>query len=319
MNVLITGITGFVGSALAEKCIAQGDNVVGIVRDLRKGKTMWGSPRASGIPGAIAFGDVCDLNLVQRVIADYEIEVVFHLAASSIVAYAQRAPVQAILNNVESTLSILESCRVCGKVKSIVIQASDKVYGNQDPPLTEDMALLADEPYSVSKAMSDMAAATYFSTYGLPIATVRPCNIYGPGDLQNRVIPNTIRRCLRGEDPIIFDKDDKREFIYIDDVCDALITVANAIDRTMGEQWNVGSGQVRNNGEVVDEILKHFPDLRPEHVVPKDIKEIPQQWLDSSKIANALNWMAETRFSDGIQMTVESWRRNDILRSDHTC
>jgi len=311
VNVLVTGIAGFVGSSLASALVKGGNDIVGIIRDSRLVTPF----KLLGLEGtvSIVYGDVTNQELVERVIMDYKVDTIFHLAANTIVASAQRAPAQAISNNFLGALSVLEAARVCGKIERLVIQATDKVYGHQGSPQTEDLPLLADEPYSGSKACCDILARIYHSTYGLPIVVTRPCNLYGPGDIQSRVIPNTVRTCIKDHDPIIFKKDDKREFLYIDDFIDALIFLVENIERTKYQVFNVGGDAIRNNEGVVLEILKSFPKLKPVYVEPTTgIREIPEQWPDFSKL-RGLGWEPRVSFEDGIWRTVEWWRKGKTL------
>lgn len=305
-NILITGIRGFVGSNLAGYLTGERYSVTGIARDSKQTSSL----KLLGLEDEvnIVLGDCTNQRLVERVISDYGIDAIFHLAANTIVAHSQRAPAVTISNNVLGVLSVLEAARVCGKIEAIIVQTTDKVYGDQPSPLTEDLPLLADEPYSVSKAACDIIAKMYFSTYNLPIIITRPANLYGPGDICPRVIPNTIRTCLKGESPVAFRKDDKREFLFISDVIKAYMVLLKNVNEYKGQAFNIGTDDIKNNEEVVLEILKSYPELQLHYADPDtDIKEIPMQWPDCTKI-NKLGWRPKVSFEEGIKATIKWWK-----------
>ena len=150
-------------------------------------------------------GDVCDEPLLERVLGEFEIDTVIHLAAQTIVTIANRNPLSTFETNIGGTWRLLEACRRSPRVKQIVIASSDKAYGDQLVlPYTEETPLQGQHPYDVSKSCADLIAHTYAKSYGLPVAITRCGNFYGGGDLNwNRIIPGTIRSIYRGEAPII--------------------------------------------------------------------------------------------------------------------
>ena len=307
MNILITGVTGFVGANLAKRLLHQNYNVVGITRSIRKDSPL----KLLEVDGVdLVFGDVRDENLIQDVIVDYRIDFVFHLAAQPIVKLAIKEPKCTFMTNVIGTLNVLEAVREF-KVPTIIM-STDKVYGEGYFKRETD-ALRPIEPYGASKACADIIARVYARTYDLPIVVVRPCNIYGPGDVHERIIPNTIRKCLKGESPIIYKGfTGFREYIYIDDLVDALIFLMHKLlnNELYGEEkvYNIGTGIIKSQEEVVLEILKHFQGIQPKYVESEHVKkEIRYQSMDSTKI-RVLGWQPKTTFEEGIRKTVEWWK-----------
>src|ERR1700691_5146470 len=192
-SVLLTGATGLVGGWLTKRLIKHGANVVCLVRD-------WGPQsefvRTGQLEGVnVVRGDLNERDLIERALGEYEVQIVFHLAAQTIVGIANRNPISTFSTNIEGTWNVLEACRRSPKVASIVVASSDKAYGDQEHlPYNETMPLLGRHPYDVSKACADLIAQTYASTYNLPVAITRCGNFYGGGDLNwNRVVPGTIR------------------------------------------------------------------------------------------------------------------------------
>ncbi len=183
-------------------------------------------------------------------------------------------------------------------------------------PYRESDPLFANAPYELSKACADMTVRMYQSMNYLKNAVVvRPSNQYGPADLNPRIIPNTIRRCLKGQRPIIFDGVTyTREFTYVEDTVEALLLLSQRLPDITGQAFNIGTGVQKDQNEVVTQILKCFPGLQSELRPPKAYtrKEIPYQILDSSKIRN-LGWKPNTDFATGVLKTVYWWRKHPEL------
>ncbi|HWN91030.1 MAG TPA: GDP-mannose 4,6-dehydratase, partial [Verrucomicrobiae bacterium] len=177
-TVLVTGITGFVGSALAVRLMAAGARVVGLVLDEIPDSSL----RQLGLERRVIVVRGCleDAALLDRTVADHEPEVVYHLGAQAIVGTAMREPVDTFKANIEGTWNMLEACRGRRHVRAVVVASSDKAYGTHtDLPYREDAPLLPRYPYDVSKACADLLARCYVATWGLPVVTTRFANIYG--------------------------------------------------------------------------------------------------------------------------------------------
>ena len=224
---LVTGGTGLVGGWLVSRLVEAGADVVCLVRDwvpqsqlVRSG--LWDRVQ-------VARGDVNDQPFVERVLGEYEIDTVIHLAAQTIVGIANRNPVSTLETNVGGTWRILEACRRSPLVRQIVLASSDKAYGDQAHlPYDESTPLQGVHPYDVSKSCADLVAKMYAVTYGLPVCVTRCGNFYGGGDLNwNRVVPGTIRSVLRGERPIIrSDGTFVRDYFYVEDGAAAYMLLA---------------------------------------------------------------------------------------------
>jgi len=264
----------------------------------------------------LAHGDVTDLNFVKRVVSDYEINKIFHFAALPIVRVGNVSPVPIFKTNVEGTWNIMEAAKENNA--TVLYVSTDKVYGHHgNEPYKETFALNGLNIYDASKAMGDQVVRSYNYVYGTKIVVSRSCNIYGPADFNSRLIPNTIRNCLKGESPLIFEGIDYiREWIYVDDVIDAFLMLMDNIDKTNGQAWNIGTGFTAAQEVVIHEVLKYFPNIKAKVIPPPPYtkKEIPYQKLDTEKITKTLNWKAKISFEEGIRRTVEWWKQNrDIL------
>ena len=197
-RVFVTGCAGLLGSWLTAELVAQGADVIGLIRDEVTQSPLVRSGTINQI--TIARGDICDYLAMERVIAEYEIDTVFHLAAQTQVGIANRAPMSTFESNIKGTWTLLEAARRNPTIKRVLVASSDKAYGEHtELPYREEAPLQGQYPYDVSKSCADLIARSYAHTYSLPVAVTRCANLYGGGDLNwNRIVPGTIRSVLRG-------------------------------------------------------------------------------------------------------------------------
>jgi CDP-glucose 4,6-dehydratase len=310
---LVTGGTGFAGSWLIQRLLERGADVVCIVRD-------W-VPRSALLAGSlpndisVVFGDVRDQALLERVLGNYEVEYVFHLAAQTIVPIANRNPVETFDTNIRGTAALLEACRRSPCIRGIVVASSDKAYGAQtELPYREDMPLKPLHPYDVSKACADLLTRSYAATYGLPVAVTRAGNFFGGGDLNwSRLVPGTIRSVLRGRRPVIrSDGTPRRDYVYIEDVVDAYLLLAQSVGEghVHGGAVNISYQRPLSVREVVDAILAETgADLEP---VAENLAthEIQDQYLDATRAYKELGWSPAFDFDEGLRRTVDWYRKH---------
>lgn len=310
-NVLITGASGFVGSWLAKSLAEKNANVIALVRDHVPDSPlifMGTYPKLK----AVVDGDIIDYGTVNRIFNEYNIDTCFHLAAQTIVGAANRSPLPTFETNMKGTWNILEVALKTKTLERIVIASTDKVYGEPIKlPITEDHPLSAIYPYDASKACVEILTRTYFKMYGLPVGITRCCNIYGGGDLNfSRIIPDTVRSVISNKNPIIrSDGTPVRDFIYISDIVNAYITLAENLERNdvKGEVFNFGSNSPIKILDLVDTVIKiSGKDLKP--VVEGKEKpkgEIREQYLSSEKAKRILNWSPEVSLENGLKKTIE--------------
>lgn len=301
-RILITGANGFLGSRLAYLSLNCDDSntVFGLYRE-KNHKT----PKEAK-PIVYLQCDINDLEGLKRIISDYEIEVVYHLAAQSIVRIANTNPLYCFQNNVIGTANVLESVRQINPKIKVVCASSDKAYGeHEELPYQEDFALKAGDPYSTSKACGDLVAQSYAKTYGLNVNIIRSANIYGPGDMNlSRIIPNTILRIKKGQKPQIYSgvMDFVREFIYVDDVCSAYQIAAHA--GVYGQSFNVGTSHVFKVSDLIGKICVMMGWNEGIEVIDKSFHEITTQYLTSAKIELLYGWEPKTDINEGLKKTI---------------
>jgi len=307
-NILITGCTGLLGSWITESLISKNANVIGLVRDSVP-KSRFYEPAIQDNVVTVR-GEIEDLPLIGRVISEYEIDTVFHLAAQTIVTFANRNPVPTFRANIEGTWNILEACRRAGHVSRIVVASSDKAYGDQPVlPYDETTPLEGRHPYDVSKSCADLICRAYFETYGLPVCVTRCGNFYGAGDLNfNRIIPGTIRSLYNKKQPIIrSDGSPKRDYFYIRDGVGAYLHLAEKMDnrKICGEAFNFSTESPYSVLEVVRKIIDLMgSDLRPK-VMNQATNEIQDQYLSAKKAKKMLNWKSQYTLEAGLSETIE--------------
>ncbi len=333
-RVLVTGGNGFVATHIVKALLRQGAYVVVTVRQARAedvremivGKDHIGqSPMVEQI-------DSLDYDASARVCDEHLIDTVFHLAATSIVGEARNAPKHAIENNVLGTLNLLEVART-RNIPRVLIASSYKAYGNftgeskEGVPYKEQYALRGLDTYSASKVCTDVLSQSYASQYGLSLAVLRSCHVYGPGDMNfSRLFPRTLMRLMNGLAPQIVQesKDILLEYMYIDDVVRGFLMVAESLSAPSHAQgkaygdvvYNLGScaqlaleqvqscNAIHSLENVIDTLRSHFPDAPAvEKLVTDSPSVVPDQYLDSSKLLS-LGFHPEVQFEDGVARTI---------------
>ncbi|NOT47444.1 MAG: NAD-dependent epimerase/dehydratase family protein [Acidobacteria bacterium] len=312
-NVFVTGASGLLGSWMVEELLKEGASVTCLLRDWVPGSKLISSGTASR--ANIVHGQLEDYDLLVRVINEYEIDSVFHLAAQTIVGTATRSAISTFDSNIRGTWNLLEACRICPTlIERIVFASSDKAYGAHDNlPYTEDMALQGRFPYDVSKSCADLIAQSYFHSYGMPITITRCVNLFGGGDLSfNRLVPGTIASALRNERPVIRSNGKfVRDYFYVLNVVEGYMKLAEKMpdDSINGQAFNFGYGEPLTVVELVDEILTIMDKRSLEPIVLNEASnEIVNQYLDCSKAQKLLGWRPRFDRQDGLKHTINWYR-----------
>jgi len=306
-NILVTGGTGFIGSHLVERLIAEGSNVI--------------VPYQSHNPKSYFFRTKLDKSviLVQKdlknfkrtsdVITKYEIDCIFHLAAQSIVPIAYYNPLEALETNIMGTANVLEAARLYGRIQGIIVVSSDKAYG-KIPKASEDDPLSGDHPYETSKAAADLLAHTYFKTYNLPVAITRFGNVYGEGDINfSRIIPGIAKSIVKNE-MLILRSNGKfiRDYVYVKDVVEAMILLMRNIKTVQGEAFNISSNENLSVLLLIKTIERRLVKKIKYRIVNKTYNEIPKQSINFQKIKTRLGWHPRANINKTIVNILEWYR-----------
>jgi CDP-glucose 4,6-dehydratase len=311
-SVFVTGAYGLLGSQLVKLLVELGARVTVLKRDVvvSSALVLEGTEERVNVVN----GDICDGSLIERALAEYEIESVFHLAAQTIVGIANRSPLSTFETNVRGTWTVLEACRSLG-VGSVVVAASDKAYGPQEElPYREGFALEPRYPYDASKAAADMIARSYWHTFGLRVAVTRFANLYGGGDLNlSRLVPEAVLAAIDGRRPVIrSDGTLERDFLYVDDAVRAYLAIWSLLEdgQGAGEAFNAGGDRPHTVLDVVRLTCAVAgtgvePEVRGKGPPPG---EIVRQWVDSTKLREMSGWAPEVSLEEGLRRTVDWYR-----------
>ena len=308
----VTGATGLVGGWLVKNLVAAGADVVCLVRDWVPQSEFARTGLSEKVK--VVRGDVQDQALLERVLGEYEVDTVIHLAAQTIVPIANRNPASTFASNIAGTWSLLEANRRSPMVKQIVLASSDKAYGDHDQlPYSEDAPLQGRHPYDVSKSCADLIAQSYAATFNLPVVITRCGNFYGGGDLNwNRLIPGTIRSILRGQRPVIrSDGQHIRDYFYVEDGAAVYMLLAENLAGNpdlRGHAFNFSNETQVTVLEIVQKLLTHMrsnlePDIRNEAA-----NEIRHQYLSAGKARKYFNWTPRFSLDEGLQETIKWYK-----------
>ncbi len=320
-SVFVTGAYGLLGGWLVKALLGRDARVTVLRRDAASASALEleGTERRVNV----VRGDVRDGELIERVLAEYEVDTVFHLAAQPIVQVANKSPLSTFETNIRGTWTLLEACRHLG-VARVIVAASDKAYGaHRELPYRETFALQPRHPYEVSKAAADMLARSYWHTFGLPVAVTRFANLYGGGDLNlSRLVPEAVRAAIEGRPPVIrSDGTAERDFLYVEDAVSAYLAIGELLDtgEAAGEAFNAGGDQPHSVLDVVELVCRLAgtgvkPDVRGTGTPPG---EISRQWLDSSKLQTMSGWEPRIDLEEGLRRTI-AWYREYVPRLGST-
>lgn len=319
-TVFITGAYGPVGSWVARACLDRGDHVVVLRRDEVPASALVLDGTQDRC--TVVHGDLLTAGLLERVLAEHEVDTVFHLAAHSVVGTAQRSPLSAFETNVRGTWLVMEACRLLD-IPRVVIASSIKAYGtNGSRAFREDDALHGRQVYEVSKAAADSIARSYWDGYGVRVAAARLANVYGGGDLnRSRLVPDVLAAVLADRPPVIrSDGSPQRDFLYVEDAAAAYLAISDALDRdddtACGAAFNAG-GEPHSVNEIVETILRIAgSDLEPETLgTPLPAGTSDRLSLDSSRLRDLTGWRPEVGLEEGLRRTLR-WYRTHPLALD---
>jgi nucleoside-diphosphate-sugar epimerase len=312
--VLVLGGAGFGGAHLCEQLLRRGARVW--VLD----KVLWPDSylRFAGLETQISFvpGDLRDAGELKLLIERLEVDTIFLVAAQPIVSISNTLPLETAEVNIMGTYHVLEACRLSRKTKRLVFASSGAYYGatNTTEAIPEDAPPLpAANIYAPSKVAADLAVRCYAKIYGLQTAVCRWMNTYGPGDTNfSRIVPVTIRRLLRGEQPVIDGTDGSNilELLHVRDMAEGYIAVAEQLEnpQVCGEAFNFGSGSPLSLREAVVQLTRAWNIVSGEQVEEEPLISGPRvqsvKYLDIHKAQERLGWQPGTDLEAGLQETV---------------
>lgn len=322
-KILVTGADGFIGSHLTETLIARGANVRAFTCYNSFGSLGWLDHAPADVRKEldVVSGDIRDYHAVKHAMEGCDM--VLHLAALIAIPYSYHAPQSYVDTNVTGTLNVLQAARELG-VSKVVHTSTSEVYGTaREVPITESHPLQGQSPYSASKIGADQIAYSYYTSFDVPVAIIRPFNTYGPRQSARAVIPTIISQIAAGAKEIKLGAlSPTRDFNFITDTVNGFICVA-ASQAAIGEVINIGSGFEISIGDTARVIADTMG--APVHIVCDDARlrpeksEVERLLACNKKARTLLGWQPEygslEGFARGIAITAEWFSKPENLRA----
>jgi dTDP-glucose 4,6-dehydratase len=306
-TVIITGAGGFVGSHLAESLIERGCRLRCFVRyNSRDDLGMLRDAELGSRGVEIIRGDLKDIDAVQQAVDG--VDVVFHLASLIAIPYSYIHPREVIETNVIGTLNVLSAARdAC--VSKVVHTSTSEVYGTAlYVPIDEKHPLQGQSPYSASKIGADSIAESFYRTYDLPVATIRPFNIYGPRQSARAVIPTIITQALKQGEVKLGHIDSTRDFTYVKDTVRAFLKIAEN-EGTIGKVFNIGSNFeisiediVRKVGRILGKELRIIHESERKRPEKSEVRRLR---ADSTIANKTFGWAPQVSIDQGLAETID--------------
>ena len=308
-KVIVTGGLGFIGSNLIKILNQKKFFIINI------DKVSYASNKKN-IPTNIQNykfykENINNKNFIIRILEKYRPSLVFNLAAETHVDKSIDGPKSFINSNILGVFNLLEAIRMYNKKLKLINISTDEVYGDINKLSSkEDDAYNPSSPYSASKASGDLLIKSYIRTYNLPAIITNCCNNYGPNQYPEKLIPTIIYKITRNETiPIYGNGKNVREWIHVNDHCEALIKIA--INGKIGESYNIGSGVKIQNIELMNKIISIFKKINTNQKNKINfhfVKDRPghdfRYSLNSSKLKTELKWKCKINFNEGLKDTI---------------
>ena len=317
LTVLVTGADGFIGSHLTEALVRRGYKVRAFVYYNSFNSWGWLDHCADDVKGKfeVVAGDIRDPHGVRA--AMQGCDAVFHLAALIAIPFSYHSPDTYVDTNIKGTLNILQAAREIG-ISKVVHTSTSEVYGTaQFVPINESHPLQGQSPYSATKIGADQIAYSFFTSFNLPVVTVRPFNTYGPRQSARAVIPTIITQIANGATKIdLGSTSPTRDFSYIDDTVGGFISAMES-DNGIGEAVNLGTNfeiSIRDTSALIAkqmgveiQIESTIERSRPEK------SEVERLWADNSKAKELFGWSPTLGGIEGLSQGLEktiTWFRD---------
>lgn len=313
-KVLVTGADGFIGSHLTESLLEKGYDVK--VFTYYNSFNTWGwldtLPKEKLNQIEVFSGDIRDPNGVREAMKG--VDQVFHLAALIAIPFSYHSPDSYVDTNIKGTLNILQAARDLGTEK-IMVTSTSEVYGSaQYVPIDEKHPFQGQSPYSATKIGADRLAESFYRSFNLPVAIVRPFNTFGPRQSARAVIPTIITQLLAGREEIkLGSLTPTRDFNYVKDTAAGFIAIAES-DKTIGQEINIATQREISIGDLAKEIIAQInPDAKivcDEQRLRPEKSEVNRLLGANAKIKELTDWKQQYTFEQGIAETIAWIRQN---------
>lgn len=313
-SVLVTGAGGFIGSHLTERLIREGARVRAFVRyNSRHDIGLLALLPAELLSEAeVIAGDLRDSEAVRQAVKG--VEIVFHLGALIAIPYSYRHPREVVETNILGTLNVLMAAMELG-IQRIVHTSSSEVYGTaQYVPIDEKHPLQGQSPYSASKIGADKIAESFFRSFGVPVAILRPFNTYGPRQSARAVIPTIIAQALTLDRIRLGALDPERDFTFVEDTVEGFLRMGLA-EGVEGQEMNLGTGTCLSIGDLAHKILRlvgrDLPIVCEEERLRPPQSEVLRLHADARRARQMLGWQPRVSLDEGLERTI-AWIRDHL-------
>jgi dTDP-glucose 4,6-dehydratase len=322
-TVLVTGADGFIGSHLTEALVRQGLNVRAFVYYNSFNTWGWLDQCAADIKGQFEVfpGDIRDPHGVKEAMKGCD--AVLHLAALIAIPFSYNSPDTYVDTNIKGTLNVLQAARELG-VNRVIHTSTSEVYGTaQFVPITEEHPMQGQSPYSATKIAADQLAYSFYSSFDLPVVTIRPFNTYGPRQSARAVIPTVITQIASGANKVQLGAlSPTRDFNYVQDTVNGFLA---ALDSTngLGQVVNLGSNfeiSIRDTVSLIAECMNSTIEITSSEERFRPAKsEVERLWADNSKAKELFGWQptysGRDGFRRGLSETIAWFVETENLRS----
>ncbi len=325
-RVLVTGHTGFKGGWLWQMLALSGAELCGYSKEAGTTPSLYHAARLAEL-GRSEIGDIRDVDRLEKVLADFRPEVVFHLAAQALVRPSYRNPVETYSTNVMGLISVFEAIRKTSTVQIVVNVTSDKCYENREWPwgYRETDQLGGYDPYSSSKGCAEIVTASwrrsFFEPAGIRLASVRAGNVIGGADwASDRLIPDFVRAMSLGQQVLIRNPRSTRPWQHVLEPIGGYLLLAAKMmeDGRLAEAWNFGPDQtsIKNVQWIADSVCRLWGDGASYIIADNaDLHEAFNLTLDSSKALALLGWMPRWTMRDALELTIR-WYKDFLSGAD---
>ncbi len=312
-KVLVTGAGGFIGSHLTEKLVQLGASVTAFIRYNSRGAQ--GSldflPRDIFSEIKIEMGDLKDPDAVQKAVKGQEI--IFHLAALIGIPYSYVHPINYVQTNIIGT-SYLLNASLTSSIEKFVHTSTSEVYGTAKyVPIDEEHPLQGQSPYSASKIAADKMAESFFLSFKLPVAIIRPFNTYGPRQPARAVIPTIVTQTLKSGTVKLGSLAPTRDLNYVENTVDGFLKVAES-PQSIGEVINIGSSteiSIKDLAQKIFTLMGKTPELiSEENRVRPEKSEVERLMANNEKARKLLNWTPKISLDEGLKKTIQWIEKN---------
>lgn len=314
-KVLVTGADGFIGSHLTESLLEKGYEVKAFA--YYNSFNTWGwldtLPKEKLVQIEVFTGDIRDPNGVREAMKG--VDEVFHLAALIAIPFSYHSPDSYVDTNIKGTLNVLQAARDL-ETEKILITSTSEVYGTaQYVPIDEKHPFQGQSPYSATKIGADRLTESFYRSFNLPVAIVRPFNTFGPRQSARAVIPTIITQLLAGKEEIrLGSLTPTRDFNYVKDTAAGFIAIAES-DKTVGQEINIATQREISIGDLATEIISQInPNARivcDEQRLRPEKSEVNRLLGSNTKIKELTNWKQKYSFEQGIAETI-AWIREHM-------